>query len=116
MEFFLYSNDKVHYHISASDKNFNYVGTMNLLIYDAALYAQKLKIKTMHLGGGNTSDEKDSLFRFKKSMSNNIHEFQLVGRIHNREIYQKSKENWCKKYPEMYKKYKNFFLNYHFKN
>ena len=112
---FLYGGQRLNYHLSAFDKNYNYPGVMNLLIYHAALHAKKIDLKILHLGGGNSTDDNDALFKFKKSMSNTLHEFNLFGRIHDKKLYDMFKKKWRTNFPDLYDKYKDFFLSYHYK-
>ncbi len=110
---FLFSKKMCHYHLSATNHKYNYPGINNLLIHKAALNAKNMKIDILHLGGGNTNLDKDSLFLFKESMSNLKHFFHIGKRINNIGVYKKIKEKWKKQNPELEKKYSYRLLCYH---
>lgn len=67
---FLYANNRMHYHLSASKSEYKHLAPSNLMIYEAALWACDNGILTLHLGGGLGSKE-DSLYKFKKSFNRN---------------------------------------------
>ena len=82
---------------------------MNLLLYEAARHAKNLNIKTMHLGGGNSLDENDSLYKFKLSMSTDINNFHFVGRVHKKIFLKCLKENGVKNILKLLINTKTFF-------
>lgn len=65
---FLFSNEYMHYHLSASRKEYMSLAPTNLLIYEAALWASNNGYKELHLGGG-LGAKCDSLYKFKKSFN-----------------------------------------------
>ena len=109
---FLNGKNSCHYHLAASSKH-RYPGLNNYLIYNAALYAKKLNLDILHLGGGNENNKNDLLFKFKKSMSSHEHKFYIGKRINKKDIYSKLKIAWKKKYPFLHDKYSNRLLCYH---
>lgn len=109
---FINGKKSCHYHLSAS-KNYDYPGVNNLIIYNAALYAKKMKLDLLHLGGGKFNSEEDKLFKFKNSMSTSNHKYFIGKRINNLKIYKELKNAWKKKYPILYKNYSNRLLCYH---
>ncbi len=109
---FLNGKNSCHYHLSAS-KNHKYQGINNFLIYNAALYAKKLNLKILHLGGGNQNIHDDKLFKFKNSMATSNHKYFIGKRINDNKIYENIKNAWKKKYPILSKKYSNRLLCYH---
>jgi serine/alanine adding enzyme len=110
---FLFSDKYVHYHLSASHYK-NYVpGSINLMIYKSLLFSKKLKKSFLHLGGGNSSDLNDTLFKFKKSMSSQLCTYKIGKRIFDKEFYNLNKKNWQKKYPMLSKAYSKYLLCYH---
>jgi hypothetical protein len=60
-----------------------------LLLDQISEWAHGAGYKEYCLGGGNTSDEHDSLFRFKKSLSPLTRDFYLYKKVHNREVYER---------------------------
>ncbi len=79
MSMILYSNEQVHYHLSASDREYQYLAPTNLLLFEAACWGCVNGFKTFHLGGGLGSKE-DSLFKFKKVFNKNSNSFFSIGR------------------------------------
>ena len=63
---FLFGNENMHYHLSASRAEFQRMAPTNLLLYEAALWAGRNGYKKLHMGGGVGSAQ-DSLYKFKKS-------------------------------------------------
>ena len=112
---FLHGKRFCHYHLSAS-KNYTHPGLNNLVIYNAAIYAKKKNLDILHLGGGNTTDENDKLFKFKKSMSTNTHDYYIGKKINNLEVYEKIKLLWKQKFPDLSKKYSSNLQCYHLNN
>lgn len=89
---FLYYGDNMHYHLAATDPDFYSYASGNLLLWEAIKEGQRRELKSLHLGGGTTSDEEDHLLKYKKSFGNtekNIKEFYIGKKIYNLEIYQR---------------------------
>lgn len=68
MAVFLFCNGRMHYHLSASDSRFRKIASINVLIYEAALWACKNGYKTLHMGGG-VGAKPDDLYQFKKGFN-----------------------------------------------
>ncbi|HHU80940.1 MAG TPA: GNAT family N-acetyltransferase [Acholeplasmataceae bacterium] len=83
----IYGNDKMHYHLSASDRKYQNLAATNLLLYEAACWGCENGFKSFHLGGGLGSKE-DSLFKFKKAFNKNSETYFSIGKkIFNQEKY-----------------------------
>lgn len=83
----IYGNDNVHYHLSASDREYQSLAATNLLLYEVACWGCGNGYKTFHLGGGLGSKE-DSLFKFKKSFNKNSKTYFSIGKkIFNQDKY-----------------------------
>lgn len=65
---FLFCNGKMHYHLSASKKEYQQMAPTNLLLYEAAVWAASQGHSKLHLGGGLGS-EHDNLYKFKKAFN-----------------------------------------------
>lgn len=92
MSIILFSNYQMHYHLSASDKNYLYLAPTNLLIYEAACWGCENRYQTFHLGGGLGSQE-DDLFIFKKAFNKKSETYFSSGRkIINEEKYKELME------------------------
>lgn len=86
---FMFCNGQMHYHLSASKREYSNLAPSNLLIYEAAVWAAKNGYKTLHMGGGVGAQE-DSLYKFKKSFNRGEDKQFCVGKkIYNTEMYQK---------------------------
>lgn len=84
---FLFANGKMHYHLSASRKEYNSIAPTNLLLYEAALWASQNGYRMLHLGGGLGANC-DSLYHFKKQFNRRSDtNFYLGKKIFNEEIY-----------------------------
>lgn len=85
----LFGDDFMHYHLSASDREFQRLASNNLLLYEATYWGSQNGYKKFHLGGGVGSQE-DSLYSFKKRFSKNEPCTYSVGKkIFNMEMYKK---------------------------
>lgn len=79
MSMVLYSNEQLHYHLSASDREYQNLAPTNLLLYEVACWGCENGYKTFHLGGGLGSKE-DNLYKFKKVFNKNSNSFFSIGR------------------------------------
>lgn len=66
---FFYNKNYMHYHLSGALEEYKILASMNLLLYQAAVWANHQGIQKLHLGGGVGSE--DSLFHFKKQFHKN---------------------------------------------
>jgi lipid II:glycine glycyltransferase (peptidoglycan interpeptide bridge formation enzyme) len=64
----LFSNGHQHYHLSASDREYQSLAATNLLLYEAACWGCENGHKTFHLGGG-LGCRTDNLYNFKKAFN-----------------------------------------------
>ena len=71
---FLVCGDFVQYHLSGSDPDYRRFAPTKLLLDAVREWAIDRGLRTFHLGGGVGSGE-DSLFRFKKGFSKQLHPF-----------------------------------------
>lgn len=89
MSMIMQANQKLHYHLSASIKEYQHLAPTNLLLYEVACWGVENGYKSFHLGGGLGSKE-DSLFKFKKAFNRNSHLTYSIGRkIFDIEKYEK---------------------------
>ncbi|WP_144478305.1 GNAT family N-acetyltransferase [Cytobacillus oceanisediminis] len=87
MSMVLFSNDQLHYHLSASVREYQNLAPTNLLLYEVACWGCENGYKTFHLGGGLGSKE-DSLYKFKKVFNKNSNTTFKIGRkIFSEEMY-----------------------------
>lgn len=102
-----------HYYLSARSENSD--NTVNNFLIDAAVqFAQTIGCKVLHLGGGRTNHETDSLLKFKESFSKNHGEFYIGKKVHNQTIYNKIIEEWEKQNPDKKESLQKILLRYKF--
>jgi len=77
--FFMHGHELGHYHLSANNGELSRENGNYALLDFAFDYAKSLGCKWMMLGGGRTSDENDSLFRFKVKFSDQYLPFYIAG-------------------------------------
>jgi hypothetical protein len=83
---FFYNEKYMHYHLSGMLKEYRHMGSMNLLLSEAAEWASKQGIELLHLGGGVSAI--DGLYRFKKQFNKNGSRPFYIGRnIFNKKAY-----------------------------
>lgn len=89
MSMVMFSNNQMHYHLSASDKEYQHLAPTNLLLYEVACWGAENGYKSFHLGGGLGSKE-DSLYKFKKAFNRDSETNFSIGRkIFSTETYNK---------------------------
>ncbi len=89
---FMLSEEFMHYHLSATDPEYYTYAANNLVLKVAAEWGCTHGKKWLHLGGGLSSSEEDSLFKFKRSFARedrNLKEFWLGKALYNKEVYDK---------------------------
>lgn len=83
-----------HSHLMGDRRANGPAGIANLVYHGIALEAARHGLRVLHMGGGRTVDEKDSLFRFKVSLSPDRANFWLGTRCHNPEAYECLGSEW----------------------
>ncbi|MDP4132469.1 MAG: GNAT family N-acetyltransferase [Bacillota bacterium] len=84
----MYCNNKMHYHLSASKKEYQHLAPTNLLLYECACFGASIGFKSLHLGGG-VGCKDDSLYIFKKGFNRNgDKEFYIGKKIFNSDLYE----------------------------
>ena len=109
---FFYSEIYGHYHLSGSDAGALSLSPNNFLLYQAALELKRRGVQQFHLGGGTTSDENDSLLKFKGRFSQQRYQFSIGKTVFNPSLYKRLCEEWEEKFPEKKEKYRHFLLKY----
>lgn len=106
----LYNENYMHYHLSGTLWEYKNVASMNLMLYEAAVWGSKKGIKKMHLGGGIEAN--DSLFGFKKQFNRQGAVPFTIGRtIFNQEIFDELVEKRAE-VDENFNKEKPFMIKY----
>lgn len=87
MSIIMMGSTGIHYHLSASRKEYRHLAPTNLILYEAACYAAEQGYQTFHLGGGLGS-HKDQLYSFKKQFNREEDRVFSIGRkIYDKEAY-----------------------------
>lgn len=87
MAIVMFANKQMHYHLSASDREYQHLASTNLLLYEASCWGCENGYRTFHLGGG-VGNKEDSLFKFKKAFNKNSNtKFSVGKKIFNPEKY-----------------------------
>ncbi len=111
----IYKN-KAHYFLSARSHLCDNNSVNNSLLDSAIRFSIKKECAILHLGGGNTLDDNDSLFKFKKNFSKENYFFYISKKIIQPTIYNSVCDVWEKKNPRKIKQFKNYLLKYHERN
>lgn len=107
-----YSPNYYHYHLGASDEAYLNMRPNNLIFDQMVKTGKAQQCKYLHLGGGNSGDENDGLYRFKKGFSKLETDFHIGKKIHNDMIYNKIINQWRNNHPGSFNKYKHMVLGY----
>lgn len=102
----LFANRRMHYHLSASRKEFQKYAPTNLLLYEASKFGIDMGFESFHLGGGVGSKE-DGLYKFKKAFNKNENKHYCIGK----KIYDEQKYDQLVKCRKDIKN-ENFFPKY----
>jgi len=95
----LLSEAYAHCHTIGTDRRFMKTGVNNLLHHELILWCKENRYEKLHIGGGRTDDENDTLLRFKKNFSDNV-SFMYVGEsVLNPDIYNQLCREWSLKNP-----------------
>ena len=84
---FTITNGIMQYHLAGTTEEFIKVTPMKLVLDEARLLGNELKLKYLHLGGGVGGSDEDPLFRFKSGFSNHLCKYQVWQLIANQEKY-----------------------------
>jgi hypothetical protein len=69
-------------------------GMTNLAYHGIALEAARRGKLTLHMGGGRTADQQDSLLKFKESLSPKRSTFEIGMRCHDQRMYDMFGQQW----------------------
>lgn len=82
---FLRHGEFLHYHLSGGTIEAGETGATNLLLWEACRFAASHDVKVLHLGGG--VEDRDSLYRFKRSFGGRELSFSAYGHVVDRVAY-----------------------------
>jgi sugar O-acyltransferase (sialic acid O-acetyltransferase NeuD family) len=86
---FIVTNKIMQYHLAGTLDEYIKVSPMKLIIDEARKIGTSLKLDFLFLGGGQSKDENDSLYRFKSGFSNLNYRFQTWNLIIDINTYNK---------------------------
>lgn len=84
------------YHLSASNELGMKLNATKVIIVEAMALGNDIGCKTLHLGGGLSNEDNDSLFSFKSLFSGDSSEYFIGKKIYKSEFYQKLKTEYVK--------------------
>jgi len=108
----LYTHELAHYHLSARKLQYSSFAVSNLLLDNTIMLARRIGCKTLHLGGGTSSEENDSLLKFKSNFSKEKLDFFIGKKVHNHTVYNEVVQQWKETHPQKYQKNKHLLLGY----
>ena len=86
------------YHLSATNREGSQFGATNLLLHQAAIKAQELGCRVLHLGGGTDNRADNPLLFFKSGFSRQRASFKIGKIIHAPEAYKNMQIDWQDRY------------------
>ena len=110
----LFSDRFVHYHLSASSREFFKFAPNNILRYSVIKDLLGKRYNYLIFGGGRTSSPNDSLLSFKKRFSKETAWYYHATSILNQKAYDQICEIWEKDNPEKKEKFSSFVLKYRY--
>ena len=84
---FMYQYGNMHYHFSGIDPEYHLLYPTNLLLFEAVRCGRKNGCRVLHLGGGTTNSDNDSLFKFKASFARGRSEYYVKKIIFDKKKY-----------------------------
>lgn len=88
----------IHSHLMAYATDLKMHGMINLVLHEISLWGAAHGKQLMHIGGGKTSSDGDSLFKFKKTLSPNLCNFSIGKLCHNENAYERLASYWENSY------------------
>ena len=95
----IFGAEYAHCHLIGTKRDKKQMGVNNLLHHKVIEWCKNKGFAQLHIGGGRSNSDEDSLLRFKKNFSNKISEFYVGERVLNQLIYDELCEQWYKKNP-----------------
>lgn len=101
-----------HCHLIGTAKEFMTLGVNNLLHHELILWCKKKGYEKLHIGGGRSDNDEDSLLGFKKNFSDKISDFYVGESVLNHQAYNQLCDRWRIENPG--KEISNRLLKYRF--
>lgn len=109
---YFYHDNKASFHLAGANSTYREFHGADYVYYASIKHAADNGIEIINIGGGMSTNEDDSLFRFKKKFSNNFKDVYAGKKIIDATAYESLIRQWENRYPQLKEKYKNFFLKY----
>lgn len=84
---FLAAPPRLHYHLSGASPEGLRLGANNLILREAVREGRRRGFECLHLGGGRTGAQDDSLLRFKAGFSPERRPVSIGRRVHRQDLY-----------------------------
>jgi lipid II:glycine glycyltransferase (peptidoglycan interpeptide bridge formation enzyme) len=110
----LLSRRFIHYHLSATPREFQKLGTNNRLRHEVICDFLETDYEQIHFGGGRTTAKDDSLLAFKKKFSSETAPYCVGTCVLNSEVYRHVVETWRQTNHEKVDRFGNRVLCYHY--
>jgi hypothetical protein len=91
---FLADGDIMEYHLSASCPAARDLGSVYLLMHEAALRGQQIGCRALHLGGGTDNGSDNPLLFFKSRFSDLRCVFRIGKKVYAQQAYNQLKSDW----------------------
>jgi len=101
----LLSKKVLYIHFAVSKTEYRIYRPNDYLFDEIIKYGISKGLRILHLGGGRSCKQDDSLLRFKRNFSKITSDFYTGTKIHKREIYNMVCEQWKNKFPQLVPKY-----------
>jgi GNAT acetyltransferase-like protein len=98
-----------HCHLMGYRRLTKTAGMTNLIYHGITLEAARRGTSAVHMGGGRTGNDDDSLFKFKASLSPHQATFEIGMRCHDSPVYERLGRDWEKTHGP---KPRDYFLYY----
>lgn len=110
----LYNETFIHGHVGGMLSEYMSMSPFSLLYGEMIRFGQGKSCKYLHVGGGNTNNPDDPLYKYKMNFSNTSRKFYIGKKIHNHFVYNEIVNQWKSKFPEKIDRYNNFVLKYRY--
>lgn len=103
-----------HYHLSGRSEFCSNNSVNNFMLDEAIKFAIKNNCKQFHFGGGVSSNDNDTLLKFKKNFSKNELDFFIGKKIHNKKVYNNVFNQWQTEFPKSFQIHHKRILGYRY--
>jgi hypothetical protein len=109
---FFLSGGYAAYHLSCSDAAFLKRYPNDLLVASVVDESINGGAQLLNLGGGMSTNSRDSLFEFKRRFGSEVRPVHIGKRIHLKKHYDRLCQKWERRHPTLASRYGHYFLKY----